>query len=229
MVRKSGAIDETRPCPPYFAGTIWYKSTKKFIKENADGAEWKAKTKVGDIDVDVLEWKVGKDEAYAAFFSVSSVPVAGGKLRLYVAPAYGYVLPRVEYVGSGGKVATTFDAAEFQKTEPGIYIPRHVSERDHNEEGRNHFVKYVLTSIESVNQRIPDEEFRFEIPPGTVIQDIRTGVNKITTVGPGGITSADLRLIIKPRRGGPEREKVSEEKVSGCRDPFSSLRPWQPA
>ncbi len=170
-------IDKTRPIPPYYAGTVWFESTKKFIRSNAASARTVGKGDVDGVPVEIIEWLVGKEQAVSRtaspFYSLDAELVKGGILLLYVAPQLGYALPRIEHVRLDGSVQARFDSRGFKEVTPGIFFPRECSLQYFGPGGGGAYERVTLKRVEKINEPIPEEDFLVEVPVGTTVGDAR--------------------------------------------------------
>jgi hypothetical protein len=171
-------LQERLPMPPWFAGTPWYRQTVAYIKDHKAQARLTGGAEVDGIAAKVLEWDVPQADRYAAFYGISSRLNNGGKLRLYVAPQLGFVLPRIETVDPQGRVATRFDSTGFKEVGAGLFFPKQCGYRDFDENGvpddKIHFNQYEILRVEKVNEAIPEEDFAVQLPAGTSVADERT-------------------------------------------------------
>jgi len=168
------AVNEANETPPYFAGTIWHKTTVAYIQRNGDKARLSGTGEVDDVTVDVLEWDVAGADDCDAFYAVNDLLEDGGILRLYVAPDLGYALPKIEHVGRSGEVHAVYRSRDFRRVADGVYFPQETSRQTRGVDSRKGFTwKYTFELIEDVNEPIDEKEFIIELPQGTQVADIR--------------------------------------------------------
>ncbi len=192
-------VDEPRPCPPFFAGTIWYDRTKQFIQRNAEKARWIKQAEIDGIKTQVLEWAV--PQAGDAFHGVvgSGRLWATATLRFYVAPQLGYALPRYEYVDSTGVVAGAFPSSGFKQVAPGVFFPEQCNQESYDDQGRLVFYeRYTIKRTEKMNEPIPDEDFEFVLPKGTAVNDARPADPVAFRIGVEPVSTADLDALLIP-------------------------------
>jgi hypothetical protein len=163
--------------PPVFAGSLWYPCQVRFIEQNASKAAWAGAAKVNGIDTQILEWEVTPEEKFHAFEAVNDLTMQGGRLRLYVAPQMGHVLPRIEHLGTEGRQAKVFESTDFVEHKDGVYIPRRCSYQISDSEGPGCFKEFELLDVKSINEAIPTSEFIIEIPDGALVSDARSGTH----------------------------------------------------
>jgi len=184
-VRQSLTVDapespfKNSPYPPARAGTLWYASTRRFVRERSGSARRLEAASVNGVETQPLEWDVAPGDAYSAFESINAMLAGGGKLRLYVAPRLGNALPRVEYVDRFGTVQSRFDSHVFKEVAPGVFLPTsyRIDQGAYRE-------SCELTTIDRVNRPVPPSAFVLPIPPGTSVEDVRP--KRKDAVGPGG-------------------------------------------
>ncbi|MBW3541516.1 MAG: hypothetical protein KY476_14710 [Planctomycetes bacterium] len=170
----SRKMAETLPYPPYFAGSVWFRSTLEYIRDNADSAALIGEEVIDGIPTRVLEWKVSQEDVYGAFFAIDNTWANGGSLRLYVAPQLGFVLPRIEQIRKAGQVACRYTAGDFKEHAPGIFIPGRADRQWIRPDGtQGHFISYEITAVNFLNRDVPDDDFIVIMPPDTRVQDTR--------------------------------------------------------
>jgi hypothetical protein len=147
----------------------------QFVRDNAHKAVLKQAEQVNGVTAQVLEWEVADAEKFKAFHMVGESTRHGGRLRVYVSPALGFALPRIEYLGKNGMVASSFDSDNFVEPVAGIFIPKRCSKQDFPSQGPKYFAVYDITEVKSVNQPIPDSEFVVQLPVGTHAADNSSG------------------------------------------------------
>jgi hypothetical protein len=168
------AITEEKPGPPYFAGSIWYKTTTEYIAKNAQTCRLGGKAVVNGANATVLEWDVPKDSIGMAFGPITDRMSGGGVLRLYVAPQYGYALPKIEYVASDGGLGKVFDSEGFEAAQPGVFLPKSCKSQAYGKDGRAEFyVRYTISRFELINDSVPQDDFIVSLPKGTFVNDAR--------------------------------------------------------
>ena len=174
------------PYPPVHAGTLWYASTRGFVRDQASRARLLGAETVSGITTQILEWTVTESDRFLAFHAIDEMLREGGKLRLYVAPQLAYALPRIEHVDRFGTVQARFDFSGFKELAPGIFFPTLC------QLGSGAFHRtYQLKKVERINALFPDKEFVLEIPADTSIGDERPKVTD--KLGPDGTRTYSLK------------------------------------
>jgi hypothetical protein len=212
-INVSKAVDSLRPCPPYFIGTLWYKSTQEFIRTNASSAKPANDSTINGVKAQVLEWDVPIPDISKAFerVAVSERLDHPGVLRLCVATQFGYALPRIEHLSRlhGEERDAVIDATDFHEVAVGIYVPKRCMYQAYDKAGAaSYYEEYRVSEISKANDVIPDDVFRIVLPEGTSVTDARDPkkphsfrVGKIqreqVTVIP-----ADLENVIRVERPG---------------------------
>ena len=156
------------PYPPMYAGTLWYGSTRQFVRDHASKARLLGAETVNGIETRCLEWNVGQVDTYKAFGEINEMLKDGGRLRLYVARQLGHALTRIEHVDKFGTVQDKFDFSDFKEVAPGIFFPT-VCRLG----GGGYNRTYQLKKIERINGVLSHSDFVLAIPAGTAIRDER--------------------------------------------------------
>jgi len=168
-------INSKYPRLPVFAGTFWRQTTQAYVKKNINKAIDKGEAEVNGIATRVLEWAVSEAEKYEAFYGVDETTAQGGILRVYIAPQLGYALPRIDVLGTDGKLGDRYDSFDFFEVVPGIFFPKRCQWSYYDRSGKYGTSAFELKKIEKVNEPIPDDVFKIHLPVGTVVQDGRSG------------------------------------------------------
>jgi RNA polymerase sigma factor (sigma-70 family) len=156
------------PVPPVYAGTLWYASTRRFVRDQASKARVLEAQTVNGIETRGLEWNVARSDTYLAFGAINEMLQDGGRLRLFVARQFGYALPRIEYVDKFGTVQAKFDFSDFKEVAPRIFFPA-VGRIGGGSFNRT----YQLKKIERINGTMLHSDFVLAIPADTAIGDER--------------------------------------------------------
>ena len=190
------------PRQPRYLGSIWDECTRQFIERQKGKAVRRETADINGLRCQVFEWVVPPSEKYKAFQSVNKLVENGGWLRLYAFPEYGYVLPRIEFLGKDRALFKSYESSDFQKTEPGIYIPKRFRLQVYDSQGPGMFMEYNVHDPIQINQPIPESDFRIMLPVGTEIADSRPGDHSnMFTVKAGGPLPPDMDddlVIVKP-------------------------------
>lgn len=211
------SFDSQQPCPPFFAGTLWFKSTGSWIRENAKKAKFIRDENYQGIDVKIIEWELSRSEIPKALVTVTTLTISAGKLRLYVAPSLGFALPRIEYLTLDGKPGIIFETSSFSKYADDVYLPNKFSRQDFGPKGKMSLHVYEVVSYKLVNLTLPDEEFSESLLNGTSIVDGRSGM--AFTVGDKMTPNiADIDDIVRNYRKKrmPNWATISLAIVVGC-------------
>ncbi len=190
-------VPRSSPYPPFFAGTLWYECTKKFIASHRDKAIRKSATEVNGVWCEVVEWKILPSERFNAFHSAGELTEQGGTLRVYTAADKGFALPRVEHVGRDGRIEAAFDSWDLREYADGVFIPQRCREQLYGSKGPGFYLEYQFDKIRNINRAIPDSEFIIPLPPGTHVSDARSGTNSVNfDIKKDGLVPEDLEDII---------------------------------
>ena len=103
-------MSEKTAGPPVFAGSLWLDCTREYIQQHKSRVRLLPKSVVGGIDVEIREWDVPPSDRSVVLGGYNPLMSNGGKLRLYVAPSLGFVLPRAEFVAPDGKIAMSYES-----------------------------------------------------------------------------------------------------------------------
>jgi hypothetical protein len=192
-------FDYRMPYPPLRVGTFWYECTKKFVEANREKAERKPPTEVNDVPCEIIEWEVTAADKFRAFDGINDLTKNGGRLRVCVALQLGFALPRIQYIGSGGKVAASFDGWDFQEKASGIFIPQH-ARMQYYMPAPGFYLDFQITDCKKINRSISDATFAVALPDGTEVMDSRSGTHSVLfKMKKGGPIPRDLRDIIQTK------------------------------
>jgi len=173
-LRKARPVDQCNEPPPFFAGTLWHKSTARYVEVNQTKARFLGIDEMDGMAVSIIEWEVPAEEIYDAFYAVNDLLKEGGVLRLFVAPDLGYTLPKIEHVAHSGKVQTVYRSRDFREVAEGLFFPREIVQHTNGADGQSGFTwKYVFQRIEGVNEPVDEDEFLVSLPEGTLVADLR--------------------------------------------------------
>jgi len=168
-------VNSLYPRLPVFAGSFWERSTRDFVRANRNKGVYKGRVEVNGVATRILEWAVSDANKYKAFDFVAEVTEHGGTLRLYIAPQLGFVLPRIEHLGTSGRVAVRYDSFDFYEVAPGIFFPKRSRWSSYNRTGSTGFSEFKLLKVDKVNEPIADDIFKVYLPVGTIVADGRAG------------------------------------------------------
>jgi hypothetical protein len=166
------AVNAKYPYPPFFAGSFWHDKTGDFVRDRANEARNLGEVRVNNVRSILLEWKIANPRQ--GFHGINDLLKDGGSLRVYVAPDLGFALPSYEYVAPDGRVVMRFDAMDFKEDAPSVFFPRRC-ELQTFDPAPMYYVEYTMTSVQRLNDVIPDEDFKLSIPVGTTVSDGRVG------------------------------------------------------
>ena len=144
------------------------------MRSHAAQAIYKGEAKANGYNVEIYEWDVSAEDAGKAFLVVNSVTMPGGKLRVYIAPSLGYMIPRIEHVGKSGTVGLVISSENFTECN-GFYFPKHTRVEYIHSPISRYIIDYVIEKVERINEAIPESEFTLTLPPGTQVADSRDG------------------------------------------------------
>jgi hypothetical protein len=196
------SVDRRRPCPPFFAGTFWFKDTVDFVRTNAKGARLVSSAEVNGVKTEVLEWQIPIRELKAfRGVSVERRLRHPGLLRVFVAPEYGYSLLRIQHLSGekGQELDQVFHSSDFKEVAPGIFFPNQCKSQSYNETGQpSYYVEYAIHRVEKVNEEIPEEDFIVKLPAGTSVTDARSPKEVVSfRVGQIGGIPEDLEEVMQ--------------------------------
>jgi hypothetical protein len=163
------------------------------VKDKAKEARNSGEVQVNNVRAILLEWKITNPRH--GFHAFNDLLMHGGSLRVYVAPDLGFALPRYEYVAPDGRVVTRFDALDFKEDAPSLFFPRRC-ERQVFDPAPKYYVEYVMTSVQRLNDVIPEEDFTLRIPLGTNIHDVRGKGNTYYRLESADMPLDDLDQIV---------------------------------
>jgi len=179
---------------PVFAGSFWVSRMALFAKEHAKDYKVVGTKNINGINTKICEIQVPKALAGQAFVKQQvGRTTEGGKIRLYIAPQHGYVMPLIEYFDIKNNLCMSFTASNFSETSTGVWLPKKISRIDVNKNpSKENNQKIFDISYERINEPIADSDFNISLPPGTQVQDFRHNVSY--RVGDAGADSSDIGL-----------------------------------
>ncbi len=204
-------IDYRSPAPPYFAGSFWYRGTNAtadYIKQHRSEVKFAGKENVNNIACAILDWKVPKDDRWAAFNTTISSLDNGGVLRLYVSKDLGFVLPRIDNLTPEGEVAQRYECSDFRDVGAGVFFPTELYEETFPGQGQTGYrLEYKIQSAENINESISDDAFIVKLQPSTSVTDARGATPVHYVVGDlsedvAKIAKIDSSKVSKRRWGG---------------------------
>jgi len=202
---------------PACAGGFWHTRQVDWVESHAADFVKTGTERLGDIDTVICDAYVkGSGSGPVIALHPLLRPTYKGlevvrHLRLYIAPALGYVLPKIEILGGTDTVLQRWTATDFKECSLGIYIAKHIKEEYAKEDElaldpTTCLSKRFTVSADKMNQPLSDDDLFFPIPAGTKIVD--HGIPALFKTK-DAISSKDLarlsekvgRLPSKERRG----------------------------
>lgn len=158
---------------PFFAGTFWLEDMLNYVRTHKADAVYKGTADIEGVKTDVLEWSIPKEDRLEVMKQSNNViPDHGGFLRIYVAPQWGYVLPRIDRTSPDNVLACRFESKDFREVTSGIWFP-FKSTWEWHDKGLQFYEEYAFDRVGLINEAIPDSEFEFSVPVGTRFSDER--------------------------------------------------------
>jgi hypothetical protein len=168
------SLEDRRPFPPYFGGSLWYRSTVDYIRRHSKEVKAAGTAEANGFTCAILDWTVPAEDRFKAFDTIYPPLERGGVLRLYVLEKLGYVLPRADYVSPNGELAVRYECSDFRDVGTGIFFPMKIGMHAFPGKGkRGYGLEYEIKSVEKINDPIPDEAFVVSLPEGTYVSDER--------------------------------------------------------
>jgi hypothetical protein len=169
------AWEANSPRLPLFAGSFWAEHTADYIDRHRGECRIRASDEIDGLPVTLLACEIPASDAVVAFGEVDSILNRGGTLRMWVSPAFGFVLPRVEYISTNGTVKVRYEASDFLEAASAIYIPRRSRYDFYNINGENigHSTEYAISKVDLINDAVPEGDFTVTVPYGSVVADMR--------------------------------------------------------
>jgi len=166
--------------PPIYAGSFWHNRQPKIFEENIDLFVSKGETQVNGINVHICE--IAIDEENLIWFGGFRAELGtGGKIRLFIAPDYGYVIPRIEYRTHRDQLCQIFLYEEFELIN-GLWLPRKLIRMspDMNDESKILSTStFEILKYDMINKDVPDEEFIVDLPPTSRVRDFRDPIHPV--------------------------------------------------
>jgi hypothetical protein len=98
--------------------------------------------------------------------------VAGGSLRLYVAPQLGFAMPQIEICAPNGRQVVAYTSRSWAELPNRVYFPRQIRKEVRLPDGSTLF-EQIEIAPEMINQQIPQSTFVVSVPSGTNVRDER--------------------------------------------------------
>ena len=174
-------LDEAQGDNPLFTvlrhGTFWYPVQAGFVDRGRDTARIVDQQTLAGVDTYALQWEVTGPDFDEALIVIPPQIARERKayLRIYVAPALGHALPRIEYRTIDNTVAKRYESAEFTEIDHGVFYPR-VAQCITDHPHQSFRTEFQVHDIQHVNQQIPSETFDIRIPARTRVRDSRPGL-----------------------------------------------------
>jgi hypothetical protein len=166
--------------PPYYAGTFWFKGECKYIEKYAAEAALLGEADIQGVRTQVVEWPIPDNRRLGELQNSVDISVVGGRMRLYVAPQFGYVILRQDHYNPRGGLVNRRWAKDFREYAPGIYIPQRIGCELYSDQKLHALIYYNIESLDHVNEPISEKAFILEdIPKGTVVWDGRSQTHSI--------------------------------------------------
>ncbi len=157
-------------------GTFWYRSQLTFVDKQRTRVERRAGEPIDGQPTVHFRWRVDThdlDEAIVVLSPAIRKDLAC-YLDVYAAPNLGYAIPRIDYLTLDGQLARRYQSSDFVEVDSGLFFPkstRCIAVSD----GQRRTTAFQVSSIEHVNQDLPEQEFDVRIPPDTRVRDSRPG------------------------------------------------------
>lgn len=157
-------------------GTLWYRRQLNFIDEQRHRVERKNGETIDGHATVLFRWRVHSDDLDDAIIVVPPAMQGdlAGYLHLYAAPSLGYALPRIDYLTVGGQLARRYESTDFVEVDQNLFFPKRTQCIAYGDRER-HLTTLTVSNIEHVNQDLPTDEFKVNVPQGTRIRDSRPG------------------------------------------------------
>jgi hypothetical protein len=187
---------------PFFAGTFWLQETLDFVSSRRDRMTQAGVETIDHIETVVLEWPIAASDVFKVLPEANGVTGAGGTLRVYAAPSLGYALPRIEIVGTNGKVGCRFESSAFKQVAPGLWFPMKSTWQWYDPKPA-FYEEYEFSKVALVNKRLPKEHFEYSVPAKTRVADMRDPVSSaiITVESEKDQAALEALLSNAPRYG----------------------------
>ncbi|MDG2385440.1 MAG: hypothetical protein P8N76_27460 [Pirellulaceae bacterium] len=170
------AIGSNYACAAARVGTFWYDKQLDFIDQNRHQAVILTDQRILGIPTTMLEWPVQYSQLGSAFVIVPGQvdKSFAGFLRIFTAPAFGYAIPRMDYVSAEGKLLRRYEANDFVEIGDSLFFPqvaRCISFHPHHRTSTT----FSIEQIDFVNTDLPKDEFDLQVPGNARVRDSRPG------------------------------------------------------
>lgn len=161
-----------------YCGSFHLDETARFVEQQFELGHWSV-IRISDEAV-MISIPVSMEQRFKAFSGIVKPLEEGGSIELTVDRKRNGVIPLMRFLGSNGQAGLVSSAEDFVEVAKGIWFPRLSHTQDfHAGDTPGLFWKYELISASLVNEVIPDEDFKLDIPVGTNVSESRTGKNRV--------------------------------------------------
>jgi len=159
---------------PRYVGTLWHETTLNWIRNHREQAVHAGSQLLdGDLETEVLEWNLVAEDCYQVVPEENALTAdKTGMLRIYVCSKFGFTLPRIDRLAEDGTLAFRVESKDFQHAGDEIWIPRQ-SRWQWYDPAPGYYQEYELIEFSKINESIPESDFQFQVPAGTLLADHR--------------------------------------------------------
>lgn len=163
-------------------GGIWHAQLRSYLARKRIPAVITGSTNVSDVRCFVVEIPIPASDVLDAFLSVRNRQLlqGGAVLRMFIAPEFGYAVPRYEYLGKEGLIDRTFSCEAFVEYPGHFFFPQSARieyGRSTTQRGRPRTLLMAeVTKVHSLNEPVDTKLFDVSVPADTVVTDARKEV-----------------------------------------------------
>jgi hypothetical protein len=170
----------------------------RYVQDHVDSAIYEGDIKIDGHLCKKFAFEVSEADKFNAFRGVSESTERGGRLVLYIAPALGYSIPKIEIVGSDHRLTREYLSQSYQEYKPGLFIPRFSRSLSHRLTGVITGSEFEITKIELLNEPIPEAMFQIYLPATTRVHDRSDGktVKSFIVATEGGLPYSGLEPVV---------------------------------
>ncbi len=164
-------------------GTFPLKTISETLSKRRNDCTEETTTLEG-ITVLAVELVLSQSELQYIFVAVPGFLYSGEQstMRLFVAPSFGYAIPRIEFENSNGRVDAYFEASGFKDCGNGVFFPAKWSRVCHSLPNIGSET-FEFHSVSHINSPLDESAFAIELPKGTKIRSTLAGLECVFKTG----------------------------------------------
>jgi hypothetical protein len=157
---------------PWFAGTFWHPEQLTYVDLHRERFRIVAERTVEGAACVVCEADVPAEDITPHLREPNPLLMAGGRLRLHIAPQLGFAMPQIEIYAPNGRQVVAYTSRSWAELPSQVYFPRQIRKEVRLPDGSTLF-EQIEIAPEMVNQQPPESTFVVSVPSGTNVRDER--------------------------------------------------------